>query len=304
MNHFTELAPEAIVYGTVCLDRFLSVDTQGKPLPGAPGLARDLPGGEAFNTATALAGWDVRVLLTGTAIGADAEGELLRILLDTHPLGLPRAQVPDDPGAVTPLCTIHVFPDGERKMNGRGFGQAVGPPPLPPKLLASRPLWVCDPNLGQPAIDAALSAAEAGCTLVAMDFAPVAEVVARSRILVTSVEMLSRQRIAGTPVENVQRLRAAGARTAVITRGSSGCVVADADEGVFEIPAFQVEGVVDTTGAGDIFRAGLCYGLLRGLPLREILRFAAAAAAVHCRVYGGGSRPLLDEVHTLLASAY
>src|SRR3569623_1158226 len=73
--------PEAIVYGTVCLDRFFFVDAAGESLSGEAVTLHEMPGGEAFNTATALAGWDVSVLLTGTAIGNDAESDRLRHLL-------------------------------------------------------------------------------------------------------------------------------------------------------------------------------------------------------------------------------
>jgi hypothetical protein len=55
-----------------------------------------LPGGEAFNTAIALAGWDVPVLLTGTALGTDAESGQLRALLDDPAFhNLDRTLLPD-----------------------------------------------------------------------------------------------------------------------------------------------------------------------------------------------------------------
>ena len=43
---------------------------------------------------------------------------------------------------------------------------------------------------------------------------------------------------------------------------------------------------VDTTGAGDIFKSGLLYGLLQGLPLAEAARWGAAAGSLMCRVAG------------------
>ena len=65
--------------------------------------------------------------------------------------------------------------------------------------------------------------------------------------------------------------------------------------------AFPVD-VIDTTGAGDVFRAGFIYALLRGDTPGEILRFACAAAAVSCTRRGAiASVPDLDAVNALLA---
>jgi sulfofructose kinase len=66
-------------------------------------------------------------------------------------------------------------------------------------------------------------------------------------------------------------------------------------------PAYQV-GVVDTTGAGDIFHAGFIYGLLREWSLAETLDFACAAAALNCTGIGarGGIQPI-SAIENLIA---
>ena len=43
---------------------------------------------------------------------------------------------------------------------------------------------------------------------------------------------------------------------------------------------------VDTTGAGDIFKSGLLYGLLGDLPLREAVKWGAAAGSLMCQFAG------------------
>jgi sugar/nucleoside kinase (ribokinase family) len=45
------------------------------------------------------------------------------------------------------------------------------------------------------------------------------------------------------------------------------------------VPAFPVERVVDTTGAGDLFAAGFLFGLARDRDHRDCLRLGALAAA-------------------------
>lgn len=83
---------------------------------------------------------------------------------------------------------------------------------------------------------------------------------------------------------------------AVITTGPDGCVIVTADERL-TVPAVQVERVLDTTGAGDLFAAGFLFGLTSGRSLRECGELGSIAAAeVISHV---GPRPLVD-LRTLL----
>ena len=67
-------------------------------------------------------------------------------------------------------------------------------------------------------------------------------------------------------------------------------------------PAFTVH-AVDTTGAGDVFRAAFIYAMLKDYPPRQLLRFANAAAAISCTRAGAmASVPSLGEVEALLNS--
>jgi adenosine kinase len=65
---------------------------------------------------------------------------------------------------------------------------------------------------------------------------------------------------------------------AVVTRSEKGCLVVG-PEGIEAVPAFPVERVVDTTGAGDLFAAGFLCGLARGADDRSCGRLGALAAA-------------------------
>lgn len=84
-----------------------------------------------------------------------------------------------------------------------------------------------------------------------------------------------------------------------VTLGTGGAVALDGDR-LIRSPAFAVD-AVDTTGAGDVFRAGLIYGMLSGWPIERSMQFANAAAAVSCTRLGAMSAvPALREVSDLI----
>lgn len=77
-------------------------------------------------------------------------------------------------------------------------------------------------------------------------------------------------------------LRARGARNVLVTLGSRGALLLRGDGTVLRQEAVPPPGgaVVDTTAAGDAFRAAFVVALVGGRPLQECLRFAAAAGAL------------------------
>ncbi|MGC9012504.1 ribokinase [Thermogladius sp.] len=79
-------------------------------------------------------------------------------------------------------------------------------------------------------------------------------------------------------VEAGRRLIEMGVEHVVVTMGSEGAVLVARDYALL-FPAFRVS-VVDTTGAGDAFNAGLAYGLATGLSLPESVKIGVAAAAI------------------------
>ena len=76
-----------------------------------------------------------------------------------------------------------------------------------------------------------------------------------------------------------------GPQIVVQTEGKDGSYTLTANEH-FHTPAFDV-GVVDTTGAGDVFHGAYLVGLLRGWDLRMVAAFATAVSAIKCTRLGG-----------------
>jgi adenosine kinase len=64
----------------------------------------------------------------------------------------------------------------------------------------------------------------------------------------------------------------------VVTRSEKGCVVVSRD-GVVAVPAFAIDRLVDTTGAGDMFAAGFLFGLVRNTGYENAGRLGALAAS-------------------------
>ena len=107
--------------------------------------------------------------------------------------------------------------------------------------------------------------------------------------------------LTGEPIleQALKQLRGWTDAPIVATRGARGAMALIADQ-VIEAPGLTVE-TVDTTGAGDVFRGAFIRGLIDGLPMDRLLRFANAAAAVSCTRDGAiPGVPRLEEFQSLL----
>ncbi len=91
-----------------------------------------------------------------------------------------------------------------------------------------------------------------------------------------------------------------GRKAVVVSVGADGAVVYDG-RGRRRLPAYRVK-VVDSTGAGDAFRAGLAVSLARGKDIDSAVRFANACGALATTVLGAEpSMPNLRQVEEFLA---
>jgi len=81
----------------------------------------------------------------------------------------------------------------------------------------------------------------------------------------------------------------------VVTRSEKGCVVASA-EGVIAVPAFPIQKLVDTTGAGDLFAAGFLFGLVRNAGYEKAGMLGGLAAAEVIQHIGARPQTSLKEL--------
>ena len=82
----------------------------------------------------------------------------------------------------------------------------------------------------------------------------------------------------------------------VVTRGEQGAEIFTAD-GRFDISVVRVDQVVDPTGCGDAFRAGMLFGLTQGMDWMTIGRLASLMGAIKIASQGGQNHaPTLADI--------
>lgn len=228
--------------------------------------------------------------LVGCALGDDEYGRLLRALFARDAPELDLRFVTTQADAHTPYCVCIATPDGHRTMYGTGFSEMQSPL-LDPELARVVPLFTMDPNAWNPGKRAALAAARAGAAVTAMDYTFDASVSQAAHLNLTSRAHLGPDRSLPELAARATALRDTYLRAAIVTCGDQGCFVAEAGQEpgwpATHIPAYTAPELIDSTGAGDVFRADLLYGQIKGWDLLTTVRFAAAAASLNCGAMGG-----------------
>jgi sugar/nucleoside kinase (ribokinase family) len=280
------------------------VDVLGRPVAELPrgqvslllDEIRITPAGTAGGTIVDLARLGARASAIG-AIGTDLNGDFLVASLTKH--GVDASGLVRKDGVQTSTTILPIHPDG------------------------SRPAWhVPGANsfLTQDDVDldavAALDAVHLGglTALPGLDGAPAAAILAHARahgalattdclgvrgddavdviapvLAQTDIFMPNEGEalaIAGDPdvVTAARRFRDLGARCVIVKRGPDGCLVVD-DDGERTHPGHVAE-VVDTTGCGDAFCAGVIAARCAGWDVDAAARLGCATGALNLRALG------------------
>jgi sugar/nucleoside kinase (ribokinase family) len=259
------------------------LDVLGRPVESIPpgqGSARlaeirATAAGTAAGTAVDLAklGWSVA---TFGAVGADLLGDMVLAAMADH--GVDTAGVVRKPGAQTSATILPIRPNGERPaLHVPGATRLFSLPDLDLALLAG----FCAVVLGGPDALAGFSAgdlarlvasARAAGTLVVVDVLHPGSGRDMERIgaALAGADWFcpnSDQLLALTGRSDVARAVAdvlgLGTGGVAVTLGADGCLVTDGTGALVHVPAIGIP-VVDTTGCGDGYTAGLLTGLLLG----------------------------------------
>lgn len=292
--------PKVLVFGTICIDRIRRVPN----LPEMGGYVEvqeeiDLLGGEAANTANALNAWGFEVVLVGNSLGSGLDGDHLRKLVaDCH------LQVYTDAGnQPTPVCDVYVTPDGNRTMFGKNFSIMEVGLQIPPIREFNAQWFTAEPNMEGLSRQVAREALKAGMRTYLMDFIQDDEPLGPGSFLQCSTDSAGHRGNIQKNVSWVQGMVDRNGCFVILSDGPNGFVAGSPELPVRAYPPYPAPNVVDTTGAGDMFRAGMLFGLNQDWPIHLCLQFASAAGCLKCRSLGATTDvPSVAEIQAHIAS--
>jgi sugar/nucleoside kinase (ribokinase family) len=275
----------------------------------ASGKTVQMSGGSAANTIVGLASLGARTAFIGK-VKEDPVGRLYSH--DIKAANVAFGTAPASGGPATGCSYIVVTPDGERTMNTwLGAAQELTPDDIDPAGIAASAIvylegYLWDPKSAKDAFLKASKIAHDAGRQVALTLSD-AFCVDRYRgefldlmrggtvdlIFANEAELHSLYQTPDfdTALIELRKDVALG----VVTRSEKGCVVATKD-GVTAVPAFPIERLVDTTGAGDLFAAGFLFGLVRGAGHENAGKLGALAAAEVIQHVGARPQVSLKEL--------
>src|ERR1700704_1526444 len=273
------------------------------------GPAVEISGGSAANTIVGIANLGARAAYVGK-VRDDQIGRMY--IHDIRAAGVAFETRPASDGPATGCSYILVTPDGERTMNTYlGAAQELMPGDIDAAQVAASALlylegYLWDPSSAKEAFVKAATIAHGAGRQVALTLSD-AFCVDRYRdefielvrggtvdlIFANEAELHSLYQTSDFDTA-LKQLRS-DVKLGVVTRSEKGCVVASID-GVTAAPAFPIDKMVDTTGAGDLFAAGFLFGLVRGVSFENAGRLGALAAAEVIQHIGARPQVSLKEL--------
>ncbi|HEY1311755.1 MAG TPA: adenosine kinase [Pseudolabrys sp.] len=259
----------------------------------AMGPATESSGGSAANTIVGVASFGGRAAFVGK-VKDDELGHAF-----THDIRAARVGFDTKPassGPSTARCYIMVTPDGERTMNTfLGAAQDLHPKDIDEATVAASAVIYLEGYLWDPphAKEAFVKAAEIAHRFGRRVALTLSDSFCVSRYRAEFLNLIRKGTVdivfaneselhslyETSDFDTAVKLLRVDAKLAVVTRSEKGCVVV-ARDGVEAVQAMPVErGVVDVTGAGDLFAAGFLVGHSHGKDHRTSARLGALAAA-------------------------
>src|SRR5688572_19243776 len=293
---------EVLCYGEIGIDNIIQAD--GLPSPENaifPASDSYHGGGAAANTAVWLAALGVSVKLSGNAIGHDAYGELILERLRQH-ASIDLTLVEQRQGVTTPFTRAIVTPDGERSFLIFWYPQAPKVQ-LTKEMLQGIKYLALDLYGGPERLESARLAFESGVSTAIGDVIWPDHPALPFTSIATNSGAYIRQSFPNVDIrQHARALQSISKGIVITTDGPQTVHALDAQGYGFTVQPPAVT-AMDATGAGDAFRAGLLYGLLRGFDLPRSLCWAVAAGSLKVKNLGAATiLPDFKEIEALANS--
>jgi sugar/nucleoside kinase (ribokinase family) len=283
-------------------------EARARQLYASMGPAREASGGSAANTMAGVASLGGRPAYIGRVCN-DQLGEIFSH--DMRASGIHFAVPPASDGPSTARCLILVTPDAQRTMNTY-LGACVNlcPEDVDDELIRRGQVLYLEgylwdkPKAKEAFVKAARIASAAGrrVALTLSDSFCVArhresflDLVARHVDILFANEAEIKALYATESFEQAVEQARRDTKVAAVTRGARGSVLVAGTEHV-EVAAAPVPHVVDTTGAGDLYAAGVLFGLTHGDSLAAAGQRGSIAAAEVISHYGARPERNLREL--------
>src|SRR4051794_25647531 len=255
--------------------------------------ARETSGGSAANTMAGVAALGGRAGFVGQ-VAADQLGEIFAH--DIRALGVEFRTPPLKGGLPTGRCLILVTPDAQRTMNTfRGAAHELIREALDPDQIRAAAILYLEAYLWRSpgprsAMEEAMRIAHQAGRKVAFTLSDIACIAPHRTEMMAmleagAIDMLFAndnevRELAGLPDRDaaVAALQAK-VPLLVVTCGAEGALAVEQGRRVAVPIARLGSGVIDTTGAGDLFAAGFLHGQAQGRNLEQSLRIGSIAAA-------------------------
>ena len=302
LSHADEsfLARQKLAKGTM----HLVDEPRARELYDAMGPGVEMSGGSAANTVVGVASFGGRGHYVGK-VRDDQLGEVFAHDLRATGVGYDTPRATEGPP--TGRCLILVTPDAQRTMSTfLGAAVRLGPGDIDRALIARGKIlylegYLFDPPEAQAAFRAAAAMAHAAGRKVSLTLSD-PFCVGRHRkafldlvehhvdiLFANEAEICALYEVGDDFDAALGRVRG-HCEVAALTRSARGSVIVEGGR-VHTGAAHPVGAVVDTTGAGDLYAAGVLYGLSQGLDLPTCGRLGSLAAAeVIAHV---GARPMV-----------
>ncbi len=254
---------DVLCYVTISLENVTRLSHL--PTPRRDAVAQfesDEIGGEALKVALPLATWGLRVAVVGNYIGYDRKATFILTELARYPL-VDARYIRQYENVTTPFLRILVTPDGERSRIAYWYDDTPKDE-LTPELIQRARLLSVDAYGRDERDRAAAVARECGKPVISADAIwPQYPLAGLSDVIIISRDWLQTNFTGIYEYDHALELQAQGAGVVMITDGPRPVLVVRADGSAFGVEPYEIERVIDTSGAGNLFKAGIIYGWLQ-----------------------------------------